>query len=56
MYGEHSWATVAAALGCEHNGKQCRARFMAIRPGISRGPWTDADEAQLMVRAARALR
>jgi hypothetical protein len=33
LYGEHSWALVATALGCSRSNKQCRERWVLIRPG-----------------------
>ena len=48
VYGERSWAEVAAALGCGRSGKQVRERYMYIKPGQNTGPWTEEEESELM--------
>ena len=53
VYGERSWADVAAALGCGRSGKQVRERYMYIKPGQNTGPWTEEEESALMAHHAR---
>ena len=53
VYGERSWAEVAAALGCGRSGKQVRERYMYIKPGQNTGPWTEEEECELDAHHAR---
>ena len=53
VYGERSWAGVAAALGCGRSGKQVRERYMYIKPGQNTGPWTEEEDCQLQAHHAR---
>jgi hypothetical protein len=48
LYGEHAWARVAAALGCDKRGKQCRERYVSIKPGVIRGVFSADEEAALL--------
>ena len=52
-YGEHNWSALAKALGCGRTGKQARERYMYIKPGLNRGPWSEEEELALMAHQAR---
>lgn len=52
-YGEHDWVGLSKALGCGRTGKQARERYMYIKPGLNRGPWSEEEESALMAHQAR---